>query len=243
MIKRTFDIVVSAVGLLLSSPVLLIFMLAVWLQDRHSPFYIAPRVGKNGVLFNMVKMRSMVVNADKSGVDSTAADDPRITKVGNLIRKFKIDELTQLWNVLKGDMSLVGPRPQVQRDVDLYTDEERKLLSVKPGITDFSSIVFADENDILEGKTDPDLSYNQLIRPWKSRLGLFYIKNRSIVVDIILIMLTVLNSVNRKFALSIISLMLRQMDADPKFINVCKRNFDLKPFPPPGTDTIVVERT
>ena len=169
--KRLMDILASFFGLLLTSPILLTFMFLVWRQDGHSPFYIAPRMGKDEKPFRMVKLRSMVKNADRSGVDSTAADDMRITRVGHLIRKFKLDELTQLLNVLKGDMSLVGPRPNVQRETDLYTDSENKLLSVRPGITDFSSIVFSDEGDILEGQEDPDIAYNQLIRPGKSRLA------------------------------------------------------------------------
>ena len=147
-------------------------MYLVYRQDKESPFYMAPRVGRNNTIFKMAKLRSMVSNADKSGVDSTSANDSRITPIGHKIRKYKLDELTQLWNVFIGDMSLVGPRPNVQRDVDLYTKDEKNLLNVRPGITDFSSIVFSDEGDILKDKKDPDLSYNQLIRPWKSRLGL-----------------------------------------------------------------------
>ena len=126
----------------------------------------------------MVKIRSMIINADKTGVDSTSSDDMRITSVGKVIRKLKLDELSQLWNVLIGDMSLVGPRPNVKSETDLYTKIEKNLLNVKPGITDFSSIVFSDEGDILSGSDDPDLLYNQLIRPWKSRLSLFYIEKR-----------------------------------------------------------------
>src|SRR5690606_14808845 len=137
--KRLMDILVAGVGLVIASPLLLIVMFLVWRYDRHSPFYIAPRVGRGGRPFRMVKMRSMVVGADKLGVDSTSAEDKRITPIGHFIRRYKIDEMTQLWNVLKGDMSLVGPRPQVQRDVDLYTPAEQRLLDVRPGITDFAS--------------------------------------------------------------------------------------------------------
>ena len=180
--KRLFDILISLLGLIILSPVLLVFMYLVYHQDRHSPFYVAPRVGKDGLMFKMLKLRSMSINADKSGVDSTSVDDVRITPVGHKIRRYKLDEFTQLWNVLIGDMSLVGPRPNVVSDTDLYTDIEKGLLVVRPGITDFSSIVFSDEGEILEGREDPDLSYNQLIRPWKSRLGLIYIKNQSLLL-------------------------------------------------------------
>ena len=177
--KRLMDVLVSFFGLLFLSPVLAVVMFFIWKQDRHSPFYVAPRVGKDGRIFRVVKLRSMVAGADKTGVDSTSAYDPRITSIGRFIRRFKLDEFTQLWNVLKGEMSLAGPRPNVKRETDLYTDVEKGLLSVKPGITDFSSIVFSDENDILKDSKDPDIDYNQLIRPWKSRLGLLYVKHQS----------------------------------------------------------------
>ena len=139
----------------------------------------------------MVKLCSMVGNADKSGVDSTSANDMRITSVGKIIRKCKLDELTQIWNVLLGDMSFVGPRPNVQREVVLYTDEERHLLDVRPGITDLSSIVFFDDRGMLADKDDSDLQYDQLIRPWKSRLGLPCTEKQSLGVDIQLIVLTI----------------------------------------------------
>ena len=161
--KRIFDLTVSLILTIAVFPVISIVLFFVWIQDFKNPFYLAPRVSKNGGLFTMIKVRSMVVNADKNKIDSTKSDDPRITKVGRFVRKFKIDELGQIINVIKGDMSLVGPRPQVSRDVDLYSDEEKLLLSVKPGITDFASIVFSDEGEILEGADDPDLLYNQII--------------------------------------------------------------------------------
>ena len=148
--KRVFDIGFSLFGLLLMSPVLLLFMFLVWIQDYHYPFYIAPRVGRRGKIFQAVKLRSMVVGADKTGVDSTSTEDKRITWIGHIIRRYKLDEFPQLWNVLKGDMSLVGPRPNVEREVTLYTEEERHLLDVRPGITDLASIVFSDEGKIIK---------------------------------------------------------------------------------------------
>ena len=122
MIKRLVDILASFFGLLIASPILLLVMFLVWKEDRKSPFYIAPRSGKNGATFKMVKLRSMVVGADKLGVDSTSGNDMRITPIGHKIRRYKLDELIQLWNVLIGDMSLVGPRPNVKSETDLYTD-------------------------------------------------------------------------------------------------------------------------
>jgi lipopolysaccharide/colanic/teichoic acid biosynthesis glycosyltransferase len=237
-----FDIIVSFFSLLFISPILLIFMYLVYRQDKHSPFYIAPRVGRNGTMFKMVKLRSMSINADKSGVDSTSLDDVRITTVGHKIRKYKLDEFTQLWNVLIGDMSLVGPRPNVKRDTDLYTHVERKLLSIRPGITDFSSIVFSDEGEILEGKNDPDLSYNQLIRPWKSRLGLVYIENHSILLDLKLIFYTAVSIISKQKALDWVVMQLKRMDIDKDVVNISKREVNLYPFPPPGLDHIVNAR-
>ena len=214
----------------------------VWLQDYKSPFYIAPRVGKDGKEFNMVKLRSMIVNSDKPGPDSTSANDKRVTPVGHFIRKFKLDELSQLWNVLVGDMSLVGPRPNVKNGTDLYSEVEKKLLSIKPGITDFSSIIFSDEGAILKDKGDPDLAYDQLIRPWKSRLGLVYIENQSFVLDVQLILCTLLAILSKKNALDWVSKKLMRLGVDEDTVTISRRQIELYPFPPPGVDKIVSER-
>jgi lipopolysaccharide/colanic/teichoic acid biosynthesis glycosyltransferase len=242
MLKRIFDFTASAAGLVLASPVLLPVIFLVWLHDRHSPFYVADRVGLNDQPFKMIKLRSMVINADKSGVDSTAANDNRITPVGQLIRRYKLDELTQLWNVFKGDMSLVGPRPNVKRETDLYTPLERKLLSVKPGITDFSSIVFSDEGDILKDSSDPDIAYNQLIRPGKSMLGLLYIENQSIWLDIKLCFITLIAVVSREKALVSVQTILKEIDAPVDVRQLAQRTQALVPRPPPGGDRIVTSR-
>lgn len=242
MLKRIFDVVGSACGLLVASPVLLPVMFLVWKQDGHSPFYVAPRIGRNDRPFRMVKLRSMVINADKSGVDSTSSNDNRITAVGRFIRRYKLDELTQLWNVLLGDMSLVGPRPNVKRETDLYTPVERRLLDVKPGITDISSIVFSDEGDILKDQPDPDIAYNQLIRPGKSALGLLYIDNRSLVLDIQLCFLTALSIVSRDSALEKLQTVLRNIGASPELLELARRDRPLTPRPPPGGDRIVTSR-
>lgn len=240
--KRFLDIFVSFLGLTIFSPFLISILFLVWLQDRHSPFYVAPRVGKKGRIFKMVKVRSMVVNADKSGVDSTAANDNRITALGHFIRRFKVDEITQLWNVLKGDMSLVGPRPNVQRDVALYTEEEQRLLDVRPGITDFASIVFSDEGEILRNRPDPDLSYNQIIRPWKSRLALLYVEHNSVVLDIQLMFLTGVALFSKARALEGIQKILVRLDSDAILRKVALRTEELKPFPPPGSLEIIMSR-
>ena len=202
--KRFLDIVTSLISLIILSPILIFFILLVWLSDFKNPFYLGTRVGKNFKKFKMVKLRSMIIDAEKKKVDSTSSNDLRITKIGKIIRKFKIDEIFQLINVLIGQMSVVGPRPNVERDVSIYTEVEKEILSITPGITDFSSIVFSDEGDILKDSKDPDLDYNKLIRPWKSRLGLFYINNSNLLLDIKLILLTILNSINRKRTLKIL---------------------------------------
>jgi lipopolysaccharide/colanic/teichoic acid biosynthesis glycosyltransferase len=241
-LKRLFDLFASFFGLLVLSPIIIPVCFLVWIQDWHFPFYVANRVGRNETLFKMVKLRSMVVNADKTGVDSTGNNDNRITGVGRFIRKCKLDEISQLWNVLIGDMSLVGPRPNVKRETDLYSSEEKKLLTVKPGITDFSSIVFSDEGDILEGKEDPDLAYNQLIRPWKSKLGLFYIENRTFMLDIELIFITIIAILSREKALRALNKILLKKDADDELIQVSKRESKLIPATPPGLESIILSR-
>ncbi len=240
--KRLFDIIVSAGALIVLSPLLVVVAAAVWLQDFHSPFYIAPRVARGGGTFRMVKFRSMTMGADRSGVDSTGARDPRITGIGRLIRAYKLDELMQLWNVLKGDMSLVGPRPQVQRDADLYTDVERGLLAARPGITDLSSRVFSDEGDILKDEPDPDLAYNQLIRPWKSRLGLLYVEHQSIGLDLRLIVLTAIAIASKPRALEGIQKVLLRLGAHEQLRRVARREDRLVPYPPPGAVDAVTHR-
>ena len=240
--KRSIDILVSAFGLFVSSPILIPVVFIVWLQDFKSPFYIAPRVGANEKTFRMIKLRSMIVDADKTGVDSTSANDSRITSIGRFIRKYKLDELTQLINVLKGDMSLVGPRPNVENETKSYTNEEKILLTVRPGITDFSSIVFSDEGDILEGSKNPDLLYNQIIRPWKSRLGLLYIEKSNTFLDIKIIILTVIAILNKEKALKSINDILTKLGASEKIKQVSLRKDKLVPYPPPGSEKVVNDR-
>ncbi len=240
--KRLLDIVGAFLGLVIASPVLLPVMFLIWWQDKHSPFYVAPRVGRGERPFRMVKLRSMVINADKSGVDSTASNDRRITPLGQFVRRYKLDELTQLWNVLKGDMSLVGPRPNVERETRMYTPMEKRLLSVRPGITDYASIVFADEGDILKGCADPDLAYNQLIRPYKGQLGLFYIEHTDVRLDLKLVLLTALAMASRESALAAIVRDLEKRGAPRTLVAIAARRAPLTPAPPPGSNHVVTER-
>ena len=190
----------------------------------------------------MIKLRSMIIGADKSGVDSTSAADSRITAVGRFIRAYKLDELSQLINVFMGDMSLVGPRPNVQRETDLYTVEEKKLLTIRPGITDIASIVFSDENEILKYSQDPDIDYNQLIRPWKSRLGILYIEYQTFWLDIQLILLTAMAILSRERALSGIQNILANLNADEHMMMIARRKDKLVPYPPPGSSKVVTSR-
>lgn len=239
--KRAFDIIGASTGLLLFSPLLIVVMLAIWLQDRRSPFYIAPRAARGRGTFRMVKFRSMVVNADKIGGSSTAATDRRITPVGQFVRAYKLDELIQLWNVLKGDMSFVGPRPQVLADAALYTETENLLLKVRPGITDPASVVFSDEGDILKGSTNPDLLYNQIIRPWKSRLSLAYIEHQNFWIDLWLIVLTVVAIISKPAALRALGLLLRRWNLEPLTVRMAARQEPLLPYPPPGANKVVTQ--
>lgn len=234
MTKRLFDFVASLSGLVLLSPLLLTTTALIYLYDFHSPFYIAPRVGRGGRPFRMVKFRSMVVNADRSGVTSTASSDSRITPIGRFVRRCKLDEVVQLWNVLKGDMSLVGPRPNVRSGTDLYTPAEQRLLSVRPGITDFASIVFADEGEILNGHADADAAYDRLIRPWKSRMGLFYIDHRSLALDCDLIFATLLGAASRRRALNRVARQLARRGASAELVRVARREAALEPGLPPS---------
>ena len=192
---RFFDFILSLVGLVVLAPIFII--LAIWIQiDSKGPvFYKQVRVGQNGIDFGLFKFRSMVVDADKNGLITVGGRDPRITRSGYVIRKYKLDELPQLINVLVGDMSLVGPRPEVRKYVDLYTDEQQKVLSVKPGITDYASIEYMDENEILGKSNDPEKTYIEEIMPEKIKYNMKYINNKNLFEYFKIIFLTVLKIV------------------------------------------------
>jgi lipopolysaccharide/colanic/teichoic acid biosynthesis glycosyltransferase len=182
-IKRTMDLVIASVTLLALSPVFAIVAILIRREDGGPVFYRAQRVGRLGISFRMLKFRTMVLNADRLGGPSTASDDPRLTSIGRRIRRYKLDELPQLLNVVRGEMSLVGPRPEVQHYVDMYTPEESVILSVKPGITDWASIRYRNEGEILRGSKDPERDYVEKIRPGKIRLGLEYVRRQSVWTD------------------------------------------------------------
>ena len=177
---RCFDVLFSLLGILLLSPVFLILYISIRLESKGGGVYRQQRVGRYGKDFYVYKFRSMRVGADRQGLITVGGRDPRITRIGYFIRKYKLDELPQLFNVLKGDMSLVGPRPEVRKYVDLYTDEQRRVLSVRPGITDYASIEYVDENKILGQAEDADKAYQEQIMPDKIRYNMKYICNRSV---------------------------------------------------------------
>ena len=188
--KRIFDIVASGIGLILLSPLFVI--LAIWIKcDSIGPvFYKQVRVGRNNMDFQLFKFRSMRVGSDKKGLITVGGHDPRITRSGYYIRKYKLDEFPQLINVFKGDMSLVGPRPEVRKYVDMYTEEQMHVLDVRPGITDLASIRYRNENELLERANDPDKYYVEVIMPDKLRINLEYVARHSFTFDIRLIFQT-----------------------------------------------------
>ena len=237
--KRVTDLILALCGLILLALPLALIALAVWLEDRRSPFYRGIRVGLRMRELRMLKFRTMVPDAWTSGVNSTASGDRRITCVGGALRRRKLDELPQLWNVLTGAMSLVGPRPQVPADAALYTIVECRMLDVRPGITDLASIVFADEGEILAGSTDPDLLYNQIIRPWKSRLALAYIDHASTALDFRILALTLLSAFSRRRALDGVARLLEGWGADMTLRRAALRLTPLEHWPPPGASEIV----
>lgn len=189
--KRLFDITASFFGILILSPLLIFIGLWVGLSSKGGVFYKQIRVGKNNKDFKLYKFRSMRVNSDKQGLLTVGSKDSRITKAGYSIRKYKIDELPQLFNVLKGDMSFVGPRPEVRRYVDLYSEEQMKVLSVRPGITDPASIKYRNENDLLSSESNPEQYYIQHIMPDKLKINIDYINTRTFFKDIKIIFQTI----------------------------------------------------
>ena len=198
MVKRTIDFFAAFIGLIVLSPFFLIIAVLVKL-DSHGPiFYLQNRVGLKGKLFQLFKFRSMKIEADKLAPITIGQRDPRITTIGYFLRKFKIDELPQLINVLKGEMSLVGPRPEVEKFVKLYNPNQLRVLTVKPGITDYASIEFRNENRLLEGKPDPIEYYVTEIMPEKLRLNLKYIDSQSLLTDIQIIFKTLFLIVSKK---------------------------------------------
>jgi lipopolysaccharide/colanic/teichoic acid biosynthesis glycosyltransferase len=240
-VKRLLDVAIAVWALLLLAPLLAAVAVAVWLEDGESPWYRGVRVGRNGREFRMLKFRSMRPGAAQTGVNSTATGDTRVTRAGRFLRALKLDELPQLWNVVTGEMSLVGPRPQVPEHASIYTAEERRMLDVLPGITDLASIVFSDEGEILAGSADPDLLYNQIIRPWKSRLVLLYLERNCWLSDARILVWTAGALVSRRWALARVGNLLDKWGVGQPLYGIARRETPLLAFPPPGAHAVVAE--
>ncbi|MDC0492719.1 sugar transferase [Alphaproteobacteria bacterium] len=216
--KRFLDVLLAALGVVTVSPILIVMMFLIFLQDLKSPLYLSRRVGLYGEPFLMFKLRSMVFGGDSSGVFSTSNNDLRITNIGRFLRRTKLDELPQLLNVFLGQMTFVGPRANVISEVNEYTVAERKLLEVKPGITDFASIVYFDEGAVLAESRDPDKDYKKLIWPGKSKLGMFYVENQSPMMDLQLIFITLISFCSRQTALSLLAKQVKRISGDPELV-------------------------
>jgi lipopolysaccharide/colanic/teichoic acid biosynthesis glycosyltransferase len=199
VIKRVFDATFAAIGLALLAPALMVLAIAVRLSSSGPVYYRGLRIGLNGKLFRIAKFRTMVANAEALGGLCTSSEDPRITPVGRWLRKYKLDELPQLFNVLKGDMSFVGPRPEAQEYTDLFNEEEKQILSVRPGITDWATFSNSDEEAILAGSPDPERTYLEDIRPEKIRLQLKYVRERNLWIDFKILLATVILVLRRCF--------------------------------------------
>ena len=196
MFKSIFDIVCSLLGILVLSPVFVVLWVAIKLESKGSAFFLQTRVGKNNIDFKLYKFRSMYLDAESRGQLTVGMRDPRITKVGYYLRKFKLDELPQLINVIKGDMSLVGPRPEVRKYVQLYSPQQLKVLTIRPGITDYASIQFINENELLANAENPEEYYINNIMPEKLELNLQYINNSYPLKDLGLILKTLIKIIS-----------------------------------------------
>ena len=190
MLKRLFDILFSTLGLIILSPFLIIISLSIALTSRGGVFYLQERVGKSNRNFRLFKFRTMKTGADKKGLLTVGGRDPRITATGYYLRKYKLDELPQLLNVLFGSMSLVGPRPEVRKYVDLYTEDQKKVLQVKPGITDYASLQYFSENELLAQSSNPEETYIKEVMPAKLELNKKYISEAGLVTDLKIIFKT-----------------------------------------------------
>jgi lipopolysaccharide/colanic/teichoic acid biosynthesis glycosyltransferase len=193
--KRLFDIISSWIVLILASPLIIFIAIMIKITSRGGVFYYQTRIGKNGKEFSLIKFRTMHIGADKKGLLTVGMRDNRITPVGYYLRKYKLDELPQLINIIKGDMSVVGPRPEVKKYVDLYNEEQRQVLQVRPGLTDLASLQYIDENKVLAQYDDAEKAYVEIVMPHKLALNLEYIRKQSFLYDLKIILHTILKLV------------------------------------------------
>jgi len=233
---RLLDILCGVVGLTISLPFIAIAAALIWLEDQHNPLYIAERIGAGGKPFKFIKLRSISRLAGVRPDEIITSRDNRVSALGHFIRASKLDELPQFWHVLRGDMSLVGPRASVSAIVDAFTEEEMRVLSIKPGITDLASIMFLNLGKVLEHSSDPKGDYDRLVRPWKSRLALLYVDNQSLSLALRTVWLTALAFIRHDRALQGVARIAEQHRAHPKLASIVRRELDLAPFPPPGAE-------
>jgi lipopolysaccharide/colanic/teichoic acid biosynthesis glycosyltransferase len=214
--------------LLIFLPLISIISIIIFLHDLKHPIYISERIGLNFKSFKFYKFRSMKIDS-KIKFSTTSNNDPRLFLFGKFIRRLKLDEIPQLINIIKGDINFFGPRPNVKSEIDKYTDIEKEILNVKPGLFDFSPIVFSDESELCTNEHDPDLYFNLTIRPWKSCLGLFFIKNKSFYLNLLIFLSFILNFLARHWALKLITFSLKYYECkNIDLIEVCKRQSKLK---------------
>jgi lipopolysaccharide/colanic/teichoic acid biosynthesis glycosyltransferase len=197
--RRVIDVLFAFCALIVFSPLMIAIAFLIKREDGGPVFYRGRRIGRGGAPFRMFKFRSMVLNAERLGGTATSDDDDRITRAGKLLRKYKLDELPQLINIVVGDMNLVGPRPEVQKYVDMYTDLEREILTARPGITDWASIWNSDEGAVLAGSPDPERAYEELLRPTKLKLQMLYVRNRTLWTDLKILFYTARKLVDKRF--------------------------------------------
>jgi lipopolysaccharide/colanic/teichoic acid biosynthesis glycosyltransferase len=198
MIRRFLDIVLALAGLIILLPLFIFISTVILISSGWPVFYVQKRVGKNNRDFGLIKFRTMRPNADRDGLLTVGANDIRITTEGRLLRKYKLDELPQLINILKGEMCFVGPRPEVRKYVELYNSEQQKVLSVRPGLTDLASVEYIHENELLKKYPDPEKAYIEIIMPAKLELNLKYLENQSIRSDIQIMAATIISILNPK---------------------------------------------
>lgn len=229
-VKRILDITLSVPLMAISLPIVAAASLLIFLNDFQFPIYLSQRVGKSGNLFTLFKIRTMQVNADRVSTYTTIDNDKRLITAGKILRKIKIDELPQFLNILLNDISLVGPRPNVPKEVERYNDWEKSLLQYKPGITDMSSIVFFDLGAIIPKDLDPNVSYEIIIRPWKNKLAVWYCENASLLVDLMIIFLTATTFISKKWSTKIIVRMIEVVNFDKELIAYLNNSINLKKF-------------
>ena len=196
--KRIFDTIISLLALILLIPLFLFLIIWIIIDSHGGFFYVQKRVGKSGKDFGLLKFRTMYTGSDSKGLLTVGMEDPRITKPGKILRKYKMDELPQLLNVIAGQMSIVGPRPEVRKYVELYNDDQKKVLEVRPGLTDYASLMYMNENEILGSSPDPEYAYIHEIMPAKLELNLKYIREKSFTTDLRIIIKTIRGIISSK---------------------------------------------